>query len=58
MIKLPDPIWKSDTVLWNADLLIILRDINGIYDKSPVEHKDAKLIELVDNIDELEKTYQ
>ncbi|WP_042682858.1 glutamate 5-kinase [Anaerosalibacter massiliensis] len=50
-----DMLAAQTTVLWNADLLIILSDINGIYDKSPVEHKDAKLIELVDDIDELEK---
>ena len=34
---------------------LILSDIIGIYDKSPVENKDAKLIELVKNPDALEK---
>ena len=43
------------TVLWNADLLFILSDIDGIYDKSPKENKDATLIKWVNNIEELEK---
>lgn len=43
------------TELWGGDLLIILSDIIGIYDKSPMENNDAKLIELVKNLDELEK---
>lgn len=43
------------TELWGGDLLIILSDIVGIYDKSPMENIDAKLIELVKNSDELEK---
>ena len=43
------------TVLWNADLLLILSDIDGIYDKSPKEYDDANLICMVDNIGELEK---
>lgn len=50
-----DMLAAQTTVLWNADLLIILSDIDGIYDKSPLENKDAKLIELVNDIDELEK---
>lgn len=50
-----DMLAAQTTVLWNADLLMILSDIDGIYDKSPVEHKDAKLIKLVNDIDELEK---
>lgn len=50
-----DMLAAQTTVLWNADLLILLSDIDGIYDKSPVEHKDAKLIEVVTDIDELEK---
>ncbi len=49
-----DMLAAQTTVLWNADLLVILSDIDGIYDKSPVEYKDAKLIELVNDIDELE----
>lgn len=37
--------------LWNADLLILLSDIDGIYDKNPKEYDDAKLLEEVRNID-------
>ena len=35
-----------------ADLLILLSDIDGLYDKNPKTHKDAKFIALVENIDE------
>lgn len=37
--------------LWNADLLILLSDIDGIFDKNPKEFKDAKLVEEITNID-------
>ncbi|MDR1292675.1 MAG: glutamate 5-kinase [Clostridiales Family XIII bacterium] len=30
--------------LWSADLLILMSDIDGVYDKSPKEHDDARLI--------------
>src|SRR5665647_2867528 len=33
--------------LWGADFLILLSDIDGIYDKNPKEFKDAKLIEVI-----------
>lgn len=39
--------------IWNADALIILSDINGLYDKNPKEYKDAKLLEVVEDIDKL-----
>lgn len=39
--------------LWNADALIILSDINGVYNKDPKTYKDAKLIEEIHDIDEL-----
>lgn len=39
--------------LWNADLLIVLSDIDGVYDKDPKNEKDAKLIEEVTDIDQL-----
>ncbi|WNY23601.1 Glutamate 5-kinase [Methanimicrococcus hongohii] len=39
-----------------ADLLIILSDIDGLYDKNPKLHKDAKLIPFVEHITpEIEK---
>ncbi|WP_037372767.1 glutamate 5-kinase [Anaerovorax odorimutans] len=39
--------------LWNADLLIILSDIDGVFDKNPKDHEDAKLITIVSDIDKL-----
>ena len=33
-----------------ADLLIILSDVDGLYDKNPREHDDAALIPLIDQI--------
>ena len=33
-----------------ADLLIILSNVKGVYDKNPVLHKDAKLIKTIGNI--------
>lgn len=39
--------------LWNADLLICLSDIDGVYDKDPKTHKDAGLIKEVTDIDNL-----
>ena len=31
-------------------MLVILSDIDGLYDKNPVEHSDASLISLVEDI--------
>lgn len=39
--------------LWNADLLILLSDIDGIYDKNPKEYKNANLLEEVKDIDNM-----
>lgn len=39
--------------LWGADLLVIMSDIDGVYDKNPKEYKDAELIEEVYDIDGL-----
>lgn len=39
--------------LWNADLMIILSDIDGVFDKDPKACDDAKLIETVTNAEEL-----
>jgi len=38
----------------NADLLIILSDIDGYYDKNPSEHKDAKIQKFVNEISDKE----
>ena len=44
------------SVLTDADLLVILSDIDGLYDKDPRENKDAKIIDVVDDItDEIKK---
>ena len=37
--------------LVNADLLILLSDIDGLYDKDPHTNNDAKVIPIVDDID-------
>ncbi len=39
--------------LWNADCLIVLSDINGVYDKDPKRYDEAELIEEVWDIDGL-----
>lgn len=39
--------------LTNADLLVLLSDIDGLFDKDPHKDKDAKLIHTVKNIDEV-----
>ena len=39
--------------IWNADLLIVLSDIDGVYDNDPKNDKDANLIEEVTDIDQL-----
>ncbi|MCR4941461.1 MAG: glutamate 5-kinase [Campylobacter sp.] len=38
--------------LIDAEILVILSDINGLYDKNPNKFKDAKLISLVNKIDD------
>ncbi len=42
--------------LWNADILIILSDIDGVFDKDPKANEDAQLIELVENAEKLQST--
>ncbi len=39
--------------LWAADLVILLSDIEGIYDKNPKEYEDAKLYEYIEDINVL-----
>ena len=38
--------------LCNADLLVIMSDIDGLYDKKPQEYPDAKRIDVVEKIDD------
>jgi len=40
------------TNLIEADLLILLSDIDGLYNKDPRNHRDAELISVIDKIDE------
>lgn len=40
--------------LWNADVLICLSDIDGVFDCDPKKHKDAQLIEEIYDIDGLQ----
>ena len=39
-------------LLVDADLLIILTDLDGVFDKNPNENKNAKLIKKIEKIDE------
>ncbi len=49
-----DSLAALTTNLWNADVLLMLSDINGVYTKNPKESADAELIHVVDEIDALE----
>jgi len=40
--------------LWNADVMILLSDIDGVFDKDPKKNKDAVLIEEIHDIQALE----
>lgn len=40
-------------VLWNADLLILFSDIDGVFTDNPKENPQAELVEVVSNISEL-----
>lgn len=48
-----DTLSALTAILWGADLLVQMSDIDGIYDKNPKEFKDAELIEEVNDIDGL-----
>ncbi len=49
-----DTLGALTACIWNADVLIMLSDINGVYDKNPKSNDDAKLIEVVDDVNTLE----
>ena len=40
-------------VLWNADLLVLFSDIDGVFTDNPKKNPKAKLVEKVENISEL-----
>ncbi|MDR1903206.1 MAG: glutamate 5-kinase [Treponema sp.] len=48
-----DTLAAQSAVLWSADLLILLSDIDGIYDKNPQEFPAAEFIGEVRDIDAL-----
>lgn len=39
--------------LWNADILILMSDIDGVYDKEPKRNEGASIIRQVDDIERL-----
>ena len=39
--------------LWNADLLIVMSDVDGVFDSSPNDNAEARLIEEVVDVDAL-----
>jgi glutamate 5-kinase len=45
-----DTLAAQSAVLWSADLLILLSDIDGLYDKNPKAHPDADLVPEVRDI--------
>ena len=45
-----DHLAASTAKLWSADLLIIMSDVDGVYNASPKDNSDAKLIEEVTDI--------
>lgn len=40
------------TLMMNFDMLIILTDVDGLYDSDPKENKDAKLIKCINKLDD------
>lgn len=48
-----DTLAAQSAILWSADLLVLFSDIDGLYDKNPKEHPDARLVEEVRGIDEV-----
>jgi len=48
-----DTLAALTTSLWNADVMILLSDIDGVYDKDPKKNKDAVLLTEIHNIDTL-----
>ncbi|MDR2630452.1 MAG: glutamate 5-kinase [Spirochaetaceae bacterium] len=45
-----DTLAAQSAVLWSADLLILLSDIDGLYNKNPKEYSDAELVNEVRDI--------
>lgn len=47
-----DSLAATVAIIANADLLIIMSDIDGLYDRDPHQHEDARLIPVVHEITE------
>ncbi|MCL2011377.1 MAG: glutamate 5-kinase [Cystobacterineae bacterium] len=45
-------------ILWGADLLVVLSDIVGVFNKNPKQHPDAEFIETIENFEELQAKIQ
>lgn len=48
-----DTLSALTAILWDADLLVLMSDIDGVYDKDPNSHSDATLIEVVEDVEKL-----
>lgn len=48
-----DNLAALSAVLWSADLLILFSDIDGLYDKNPKDHADAKLLPEVRDLEKV-----
>lgn len=48
-----DTLAALTAALWNADLMIILSDIDGVFDRDPKTDSGARLIELAENAEKL-----
>lgn len=46
-----DTLAALTTNLWNADVMILLSDIDGVYDKDPKKNKNAMLLEEIHDIE-------
>ncbi|MDR0639480.1 MAG: glutamate 5-kinase [Spirochaetaceae bacterium] len=51
-----DSLAAQSAMLWNADLLVLFSDIDGLYDKNPHLFPDARFIGEVKDIAEVSKT--
>lgn len=47
-----DRLSATVAILSDADLLILLSDIDGLFDRDPKEHEDAKVLEVVEQMNE------
>lgn len=48
-----DMLAAYSSVLWGADLLILMSDIEGIYDKNPKDYEDAEIIHEIKDVESI-----